>query len=146
MSSGAAGTITQVFEVRNKSQAACVINGYFGVGAVDATGHVFVDATRATEIPAGTASPPHDVVLPAATAALDPSKLAGSQSGSGATPGHGYFYVSYEHNCNGGASTGADRWQLIPPDQTQAIILASQERTFCAPVVSPVDDALLKAH
>ncbi|HXA41848.1 MAG TPA: DUF4232 domain-containing protein [Candidatus Solibacter sp.] len=147
MSRGAAGTITQLFEVRNKSQVACVINGYFGAAAVNGSGHVFVDARRAIDIPAGTASPPHDVLLPPNTAALNPTKATASQDGSGATPGHAYFFVSFGHGCNGGAPTGADRWQLIPPDQTQPIVLATSERVFCSPVVTPVDDTpTLKPH
>jgi hypothetical protein len=134
--SGAAGTITEVFEIRNKSQAACVLKGYFGVAAENAAGQISVVATRSTIIAAGVSHDPHDVVMLAGTAPL--RRAVGPANN--ATPGHAYFYVSYGHGCSGGAASGADRWQLIPPDQTGSLVVASQDRTFCAPVVTPVDD------
>jgi hypothetical protein len=125
-------------EVRNRSAAACSLDGYFGVAMVNHQGTIVERADRrTTSAYTESSGPPQRVLLPLGTAALGAADHAG----------HAWFGISYGLSCGDRQPHPAgDRWQLIAPADTATMLVpmstpdpGGSQSLYCYLAVMPVE-------
>ena len=109
----AGGATTGKFEVRNASSVPCYVEGYVGMGMLDASGRPLPTST--TRVSGN--HPVTRIVLPPGTPALAPGNTS---------QGHAYFNADWN---NGGCEPQPDNspasWLVTPPDETAALQISA---------------------
>ena len=114
----AAGNVLAVYEMRNRSVAACWVYGYVGFQLLDGNGRPLPETrTWSTESFFGRSDPPTQILLPVGTAPL------ASRNGAG----HAFFNVATDDVvCGSSYMNAIASLEIWPPDEYAALIIPAR--------------------